>query len=206
MLWALIEPIFDFFRNQRCSMPFYDNFVFFFKYANSSVAIKFTKLLKDTCYVVRKFERAFDFRKETSAVNKAYDISNALTCTIWIFSSKAAIFSSKASCRVDISDTISYTVFCVFAMSVIVFALSISFRWSILTLRKLCVDDDNKSMRQIGSISELTHKWPAETSFDVFAPGRDSLASLTLCVYKWATSPEAHSPLRFWAVWMNIER
>lgn len=42
-----------------------------------------------------------------------------VTWTIWIFSSKLDILSSKASCLVDISDTISYTVFCVWWMEII---------------------------------------------------------------------------------------
>lgn len=42
-----------------------------------------------------------------------------VTWTIWIFSSKLDILSSKASCLVDISDTISYTVFCVWRREII---------------------------------------------------------------------------------------
>lgn len=46
-------------------------------------------------------------------------------------------------------------------------------------------------------MQQLTNKWPAEISFDVFAPDQDLLVSLTLYVCKSATFPVARSPQRF---------
>lgn len=39
-----------------------------------------------------------------------------------------------------------------------------------------------------------TNKWPAGTSFDVFAPVQDLLASPALCTYRLTTFPSTHSP------------
>lgn len=81
-----------------------------------------------------------------------------LTWTVWIFSSRLWILSSKASCRVDISDTISYTVFWVLAMSVIVFALSMSFRWSIFTFRNLRDFPGERLKRNFGKLNQLSYE------------------------------------------------
>lgn len=107
---------------------------------------------EDTCQVALRFYRVYfpaNFRfKHKYNWDNSHDKSGKVgsngeieilvfTWTAFILSSKCVIFSSRTSCRLDMSLTISYTVFCVFAISVIVFALSISFLWSIFTLRNL---------------------------------------------------------------------